>query len=69
MVAKVLAERLKQVVDSVISPFQSAFIEGRQIQDVMLIGNEIIEEYCAKKRKGWILKLVLEKAFDWIGVF
>lgn len=33
VVAKVLVERLKQVMDAIISPFQSAFIEGRQILD------------------------------------
>jgi len=29
VVAKVLSERLKQVMDAIISPTQSAFIEGR----------------------------------------
>lgn len=49
---------------SIIAPTQSAFIEGRQILDPILIANEVVEEYRAKKKKGWILKLDLEKAFD-----
>lgn len=49
---------------SIIAPMQSAFIGGRQIIDLMLIANEVVEDYRAKKKKGWILKLDLEKAFD-----
>ena len=64
MVAKVLAECLKQVMDSIVSPFQSAFIEGRQILDSVLIANKAVKDYQAKKTKEWILKLDLEKAFD-----
>lgn len=64
VVAKVLSERLKQVMDAIISPTQSAFIEGRQILDPILIANEAVEDYRAKRKKGWILKLDLEKAFD-----
>ena len=64
VVAKVLAERLKSVMDSIISPYQSAFIEGRQKLDPILIANEAVEDYRAKKKMGWILKLDLEKAFD-----
>ena len=49
---------------SIIAPMQSAFIGGRQIIDLMLIANEVVEDYRAKKKKGWILKLDLEKTFD-----
>ena len=65
----VQAEWLTLVVDSIIIiPFQSAFIEGRQIVDLILIANEAVEDYKAKKKNGSILKLDLEKAFwpsDW----
>ena len=50
-------------MDSIVSPSQSAFIEGRQILDSVLIAHEAVEDYHAKKKRGWILKL-LEKAFD-----
>ena len=36
--------------------------------DPILIVNEVVEDYQAKKKKGWILKLDLEKIFyrvDW----
>ncbi|XP_038903533.1 uncharacterized protein LOC120090100 [Benincasa hispida] len=64
----VLAERLKLVMPSIIAPSQSAFTEGRQILDPILIANEAVEDYRVKKKKGWILKLDMEKAFnrvDW----
>ena len=64
LIAKVLAERLKQVMPRIIAPTQSAFIGERQIMDPALIANEVVEEYRAKKKKGWILKLDMEKAFD-----
>lgn len=49
---------------SIISPTQSAFISGKQILDPILTGNEVVEDYCLKKKKGWILKLDIDKAFD-----
>ena len=52
VVAKVLSERLKQVMDAIISPTQSAFIEGRQILDPILIANEAVEDYREKRKKG-----------------
>ena len=64
IITKVLVERLKKVMLDIISPSQSAFIGGRQITDLVLVANEIVEEYQSKKKKGWILKLDLEKAFD-----
>ena len=49
--AKVIFERLKQVMDAIISPTQSVFIEGMQILDQILIANEAIEDYRAKRKK------------------
>ena len=53
LVAKVLAEKLEKIMPSIIDTPQSAFLEGRQII-----------EYRAKKKKGWLFKLDLEKVFD-----
>ena len=52
VVAKVLAKRLKQVMNAIISPFQSAFIERRQILDPVLIANEVVEDYKAKQKRA-----------------
>ena len=51
VVAKVLSERLKQVMDAIVSPSQCAFIEGRQILEPILIANEAMEDYMAKRKK------------------
>jgi S-adenosylmethionine synthetase len=44
ILAKVLANRLKMVLEKIVSKMQSAFIKGRQILDPILIVNVKIEE-------------------------
>ncbi|GJZ80826.1 putative RNA-directed DNA polymerase, eukaryota, reverse transcriptase zinc-binding domain protein [Tanacetum coccineum] len=60
IVAKILAKRFSKVIDSIISPEQSAFISSRQILDGPLILSGIIDWY--KKCKKF--KVDFEKAFD-----
>nr|GEV50574.1 RNA-directed DNA polymerase, eukaryota [Tanacetum cinerariifolium] len=64
IVAKILSNRLSNVVDSIISPEQSAFILGRQILDGPLILSEIIDWYKKRKKKMMLFKVDFEKAFD-----
>ena len=61
--AKVLANRLKRVVSTVVSDAQNAFVKYRQILNALLIANEIIDLW-QKKKKGGACKLDIEKAFD-----
>ena len=42
LIAKVLANRLKKVMNGLVNPAQNAFVEGRQILDASLIANEVI---------------------------
>lgn len=65
ILAKVLAERIKKVMPITISRNESAFIKGRQILHPILMANEFVEEY-KLKRRGWLLKLDVEKAFNMI---
>ncbi|KAA0031516.1 Transposon TX1 uncharacterized [Cucumis melo var. makuwa] len=51
-------------MDSIISPFQSAFIEGRQILDPILIANEAMEDYKAKKKKAWMMACLSNPNFS-----
>ena len=64
VISKVLATRLKKVLPSIINDSQMAFVEGRQILDAILIASEVVDQWSSKGRKGVLLKLDLEKAYD-----
>ena len=64
LLAKVLANRLKKVLGKVVSEDQNAFMKGRQILDVSLIANEVVEFWQKRKEKGLICKLDIEKVYD-----
>ena len=69
ILAKILVRRLKANISKVISDTQSAFIEGRQILDGVLLANEIIDILKKHKRRDGeiILKLDFEKAYDCVN--
>uniref|UniRef100_A0A803NWF8 Reverse transcriptase domain-containing protein n=1 Tax=Cannabis sativa TaxID=3483 RepID=A0A803NWF8_CANSA len=43
---------------------QSAFVEGRQILDSILIANESVEDYRSRGKSGMVFKLDFKKAYD-----
>ena len=65
--AKVLANRLKRVLNKVVAPTQNAFVIGRQILNASLIANEVIDSWQKRKEKGFICKLDIEKGYDSIN--
>ena len=64
IIAKVLAKRLQAVLGKTISQSQGAFVAGRQILDVVLVANEVVEDYRRRKKKGLVFKIDFEKAYD-----
>ena len=67
VLAKVLSLRLKRVLSETIDSSQGAFVQGRQILDLVLIANEVVEEYRSKKKEGIVFKIDFEKAYDHIS--
>ena len=64
IMTKVLANRIKRVMGKIISQSQSAFVEGRQILDAVLIANEVVDSILRRKESGLVYKLNIEKAYD-----
>jgi hypothetical protein len=66
MLAKNLANRFQNVIGSVISDTQSAFVKGRQILDGILVANEVVDEAKKLKRELLLFKVDFEKAYDFV---
>lgn len=64
IISKVAANRLKNVIQHIISDEQKAFIRGRQLIDGAIQIHELIHSLCSNKSKGLLLKLDMKKAFD-----
>ena len=67
LLAKVLANRFKEVVGKVVSLSKKAFVKGRQILDASLIANEAIDLLLKNGGCGIICKLDLEKVYDHVN--
>ncbi|KAM6567827.1 hypothetical protein CsatA_026955 [Cannabis sativa] len=65
-ISKILALRLKPILPSIISPAQSAFVQGRFIAENTAVAREIVHSMRRKKgKKGFMMiKLDMEKAYD-----
>ena len=67
IIMKIMVNRLKPLMNSLISPFQNAFIQGRNICDNILLAHEIMDTMRKKKgrKKGYgALKVDMCKTYD-----
>ena len=70
IVSKVIANRLKKILPSIISETQSAFVHGRLITDNVLVAFETMH-HISNKKSGKVgemaRKLDMSKAYDTVG--
>ena len=66
IISKVLSNHLKGVLKDTIVETQGAFVAGRQILDVVLVANEVVEEYRKHGKTGLVFKIDFEKAYDYV---
>ena len=67
VISKILVNKLKPIIDSIITPYQNDFIKDRNISNNILLAHEIIDVLRKKNERKfsfWVLKINMSKAYD-----
>ncbi|KAK3224602.1 hypothetical protein Dsin_004464 [Dipteronia sinensis] len=64
VLVKILANRLRKVMNTIIGEAQMAFVKQCQIVDSFVIASEIIHNWKKDSKGGLVVKLDFEKAYD-----
>ncbi|CAJ2645224.1 unnamed protein product [Trifolium pratense] len=66
IITKVIVNRIKPLLDGIISPYQSSFIPGRTIHHNIIVAQEMVHSMAKMKGKKMFMsiKIDLEKAYD-----
>ena len=67
IIAKVLVNRLREVLDGLISPFQSTFILGRQMIDSTVLAEEMVAAWRRSSNAKFLWKVDFAKAYKFIA--
>eukprot|EP00253_Pinus_taeda_P021261 PITA_21261 len=64
IISKILANRFKPLLPSLISGEQSGYLEGRQILNNIIQAHEVVHSLTSKRQAGMIRQLDIAKAYD-----
>eukprot|EP00253_Pinus_taeda_P031988 PITA_31988 len=64
IISKILANRIKKILPSLISENQGGFVPRRHITDNVILIQEAIHSSMSRKERGMIIKLDMANAFD-----
>lgn len=71
IISKILANRLKPLLPSLISREQSCYVEGRKILNNIIQAHEVVHTLTSKRQAGMIMQLDITKVYDkvnWIYI-
>ena len=64
IISKVIANRLKPLLPTLVSREQTGYVEGRKILNNIIQAHEVVHSLTSKRQAGMIMQLDLEKAYD-----
>ncbi|WMV45909.1 hypothetical protein MTR67_039294, partial [Solanum verrucosum] len=67
IIGKLITERMKKVMGTLVDEHQMAFLKGRQIMDATLLANELVDSRVKQNVPGVLCKLDIEKAYDHVN--